>query len=113
MIPKRIKYKGQEYKLIESKSNRIKESRHNFEEWSDKELAEYIYDNFKRITGVNVNNIFTDSESEDDPIFDQAVVDKTSDKVYAWLSNKANKSEEEIDDFMYYLDDYLTSRRYR
>ena len=74
---------------------------------SDKELAKYIADNYKIITGYTLRSIF--NKDQDGPIFDQDIIDKTSDKIHDFLKKNTDKSERDIEEFYYYLDDYLAS----
>jgi len=79
---------------------------------SDDELLDYIVDNFEEITGKPVDVVYNEYDENDDaqPIFDQDGIDATSDKIRDFLSTIAKKSDREIDDLFYKLDDILTDR---
>ena len=84
------------------------ENKNEFLYYTDEELAEYIHDNFEEITGEDISIIYNNSEDEDAPIYDQNGIDKTSDSIISFLKDNTEKTQREIDDFLEYLDNYLS-----
>lgn len=112
-------YQTPEYKNVDegkkaASKKPIKESRIKFEDLSDNELMDYVVDNFEEITGKPVDVVYNKYDENDNaqPIFDQDGIDATSDKIRDFLSTVAKKSDREIDDLFYKLDDILTDRLY-
>ncbi len=94
-----------EENLTESKES----NKEDFANWTDKELVNYIIDNFEEITEKPMSIIFTKYNENDDNqlVFNQYGIDATSDSIIDFLENKANRTRREIDNIMGILDDEL------
>ncbi|MBO7615045.1 MAG: hypothetical protein J6T15_05055 [Bacilli bacterium] len=73
---------------------------------SARELAYSVVDNFKKITGRDLKDIFNYSNTEDAVVFNQDVVDETSDKIKEYLEDKGVNGWE-LDKVWEFLDDIL------
>lgn len=82
------------------------------EEMSDSDLLDYIVDHYEEITGESISNIFNTDFEEGQPMFDQDSIDRTSESIIEFLSSHG-RSDKEIDDLLYELDDKLTLYRLR
>lgn len=76
------------------------------EEWSDDEIAKYVASHYQEITGVEVEEVFNKDKSENAPLFNDEVVDATSDTILAFLDN-INITGKRLEEILYKLDDEL------
>lgn len=81
------------------------------EDSSVKEIVDYVIKNYKKITGEKLSDVYNKVESEDEPMFDQRVIDKTASSIEDFLIKKG--LEDKFDDVMYALDDELASSKAR
>lgn len=75
---------------------------------TDEEIVDYIVNNYKDITGEEVDSVFADgtNATEDSPIFNQEAIDEVSDKILAVLDD-AGITGKRLEDVLYLLDDKL------
>lgn len=75
---------------------------------TDEEIVDYIVNNYKDITGEEVDSVFADgtNATEDSPIFNQEAIDEVSDKILAVL-DEADITGKRLEDILYALDDKL------
>lgn len=79
-------------------------------DWSDEEVAEYIYNNFENITNHSIEEIYNSPDLGEGPIFDQSIVDVTHDDIKNFVIEHSGWGKHRIDNFMYVvLDEYLSS----
>lgn len=94
-----------------AKDKVAKEINESFSDLSRREKVDYVINNYKKITGKNISDVYTKNVGEDDdvPIFDQNHIDATADRMEKFLK-KNGMSTREIDDFYYDLDAELVTR---
>lgn len=75
---------------------------------TDEEIVDYIVNNYKDITGEEVDSVFANgtNATEDSPIFNQEAIDKVSDKIINVL-DEADITGKRLEDILYALDDKL------
>lgn len=71
----------------------------------DLSIISDIIDNYKDITGYDIVDIF--EKDSDEPVFNQEIVDKTSDKIKEYVLNKYNIDITKDSDILYELDNRL------
>ena len=71
----------------------------------DLSIISDIIDNYKDITGYDIVDIF--EKDSDEPVFNQEIVDKTSDKIKEYVLNKYNIDITKDSDILYELDNKL------
>lgn len=80
----------------------------DFNEWSNREIIDNIIENFEDITGVYIRDVFNyDDDSDEATIFNDDVVNKTSDDIYNYLSEHG-LDDIRIEELLYGLDDELS-----
>lgn len=72
------------------------------------DIMKDIYNNFKTITGVEFNNIFS---GDNELPFDQTIIDQTEPKIREYVKGKYNLTDNDVDDLYYDLDLFLASKR--
>ena len=107
--------KTEEAEIEEEPADQIEDTEEVVEEkptaeWSDNEIAEYIANHFKEVTGVELEEIFNQDTSEDAPIFNQDIIDATADEIFNFI-DALDFDEKRKDNFIYILDDILSSKR--
>jgi hypothetical protein len=81
-----------------------------FSDWTFSDLAEFIAKNFESIAGVDICSIYN-PEDENLPMFDDSVIKETHSDIRNFLETHTDWDSTTIDEFYYFLDDYLTSNR--
>ena len=89
------------------KLNEYKNPR-DFSDWSDREIVDHIIKNYKRITGRQIKSAF---DYDDELMFNQPVVDKTSQKIIDYLEYHG-LDYRRIEEILYDLDDEMIRSEY-
>lgn len=98
-------------KLEESKLEEMEypDPDHIEQGWSDDQVAQYIIDHYKEITGVDIANIYNTVDLSDNaPMFNQAEIDKTAPAIENAFNNMGIVGKRR-DEILYILDDKLAS----
>ena len=89
------------------KLNEYKNPR-DFSDWSNREIVDHIIKNYKRITGTQIKSAF---DYDDELMFNQPVVDKTSQKIIDYLEYHG-LDYRRIEEILYDLDDEMIRSEY-
>lgn len=97
---------------LEKKEELLIPDYEHVQEWTDKQVAEWIVDNFKEITHRDIEDVYNrpTEEDEETPLFKDEVIDETAPAIDDMISKLGfnGKRREEI---LYALDDCLVAHR--
>lgn len=103
-----VEIKGGKPHIKNTDSNSTINESKGLESWTDNEIADYIINRFKNITGIKISDVYNTTNSDDALIFDQSVIDKSGDKLINFL-DKHGITGKRQEDLLYLIDDKLTS----
>ena len=94
-----------------NETDKQEESKHDLEFETIKELANYIADNYKVITGTELKDIFNKSDrgNFNTPMFNQEIIDKDWPKIEQFINKYGQYFE--IDDLLDEIDNALIDKR--
>lgn len=97
---------------LEKKEELLIPDYEHVQEWTDKQVAEWIVDNFKEITHRDIEDVYNrpSEEDEETPLFKDEVIDETAPAIDDMISKLGfnGKRREEI---LYAIDDCLVAHR--
>ena len=97
---------------VEKKEELLIPDYEHVQEWTDKQVAEWIVDNFKEITHRDIEDVYNRPENEDEetPLFKDEVIDETAPAIDEIIS-KLGFTGDRRDEILYALDDCLVAHR--
>lgn len=111
-IEDNAKYEESLEEDIEKKEELFIPDYEHVQEWTDKQVAEWIVDNFKEITHRDIEDVYNrpTEEDEETPLFKDEVIDETAPAIDDMISKLGfnGKRREEI---LYAIDDCLVAHR--
>lgn len=111
-IEDNAKYEESLEEAIEKKEELFIPDYEHVQEWTDKQVAEWIVDNFKEITHRDIEDVYNrpTEEDEETPLFKDDVIDETAPVIDEMITKLGftGKRREEI---LYALDDCLVAHR--